>query len=115
MKKIAADKNYRILREAMGKNNSAKYQKAFDALVSHMFKQSRTQKKDGLFSWEIYQGSKGKYFQVNMLNQDAMQIHMDSKPYYLTEIARKHLGPEIGEYQSQAGSTGWMSWMLPAQ
>jgi len=110
MKKIAADKNYRMLKKA----DQATYQKTFNALVDYMFKQAKKPKKDGLFSWEIYKGSKGNYFQVNMLNQEATQMLQPA--YYLSEIARKHLGVKGDTFQMQdRGQSGWMSWMLPAK
>jgi hypothetical protein len=108
MKKIAADRNYRMLRKVA---NEALYKQAFEDLQNHMFQQAKTPKKEGLFSWEIYQGQKGKYFQVNIHGQDAHSIALNSMAYQLHDIVKKRLGDKIGTINM---NNKMMYWMLPA-
>ena len=113
----------RLLNEG---NDEATYKLVTDKIIDLIAKYSGRPKKEGEFSYEIYPGRKGKYYQFNyngapkethaIANRNMLKKHGYGMKFAMTEIVETHLDRVDNGYAGQDGSTNsFHSWLLSSK
>ena len=112
-----------ILTEA---NNEATYKLVTDKIIDLIAEYSGNPKKEGEFSYEIYQGTRGKYYQFNyngaydethaIAQNNMLKKHGYGMQHAMTQIVEAHLDIVDGGYAGQSGGgDSFHSWRLSSK